>query len=1209
MIQRTFDVKSEADLRRLSDMKFYSDYTRARTVFVQFYLSRFSAADAQKVIAMFHRELPKAKIVGMSLFGDPMVGLNTEKLMRFNFCFFDDAEVTIFDYDGDTCALNEITGDFKKRLSQINDIKGVLLLGSGITFKISRFMDEATRGYDDIPFFGSIANINTSDANDKAPFAFGNNLIRNGIVAAFFSGKDLYFYTESLFSWKPIGKEMLVEAGEPGSVGDSLIKTIDGVPATQIYKKYLDVEPDAHFVSNICEFPIMVNRNGYLMARVPCGFNDEGGLNTMGDVRDGEYIRFTYGKASEILGKTEEASFRMRDFAPEAIFLYACANRAIFLKECAHEEIDFYAHVVSELVYCHGFSELYRFKGQGGVFNSQLVTIGLREGDVKKCDLHRPIVPGISFDNPRKTAVHSHTHRDFSEDFADGWRPRSAHAQGEADEISHSVSATIEQGEGESPSGMPTLYSGEGEEHHFEQSHASGFQRSIGVSIPITERLVTFLEATTNELREATKKANAASEAKSAFLSSMSHEIRSPINAVLGLDEMILRETNEDTIKTYARDIQSSGKSLLSIINDILDFSKIEAGKMEIIEDDYDLRSTITDHANMVESRAVNKGLSFLVQVDETMPHLLYGDETRIKQCALNILTNAVKYTHEGSVTLTIGCDSENSAVVELVETTKNTSEMVISTSSMTASDSSIRLKISVADTGIGIKEEDLEKLYKPFERIEENRNRSIEGTGLGMSIVNGLLSQMGTALSVKSTYGKGSEFSFVLEQRVRSWEAIGTREEARAALMQEATSYTESFQAPAAKILVIDDTPVNLTVFKGLLKNTRVQIDTAESGSKALELVRKTEYHILFVDHLMPKMDGLEFLAANFSDSTSINKNTPAIALTANAVSGAKEMYLQAGFDDYLSKPIDPKKLEEMIRNYLPKELLVLPGDKDFVEAKQNGWNGEERRENVCEVSEIFGEIFGLDIEAALKNCGTKDVFKEAVRNFYDSIEEKSNLIEEYAKSSDWKNFTILVHALKSSARLIGAAELSEKAKELEEAGDSAQKESVVERSETSQNAEILRYAQNDNSVGQNDNNKAQNDNSKVQDNNGKSQNESHSKARSAEESIREKTPALLADYRSYFAKLTPLVGKSAAQRVENTSSQKEEISPEKLAEAFSALREVVSVFDFNSADSIIEQLEKYAIPDSSAELYKSVKAKVRSVDQNAILKLLKNV
>ena len=405
----------------------------------------------------------------------------------------------------------------------------------------------------------------------------------------------------------------------------------------------------------------------------------------------------------------------------------------------------------------------------------------------------------------------------------------------------------------------------------------------------------------------------------------------------------------------------------------------------------------------------------------------------------------------------------------------------------------------------------------------------------------------MGAQLSVKSVYGKGSDFSFTLEQTVRDWERIGTHEEARAALLQNAGSYTETFQAPNAKILIVDDTPINLTVAKGLLKSTRIQIDTAESGEKALELCRKTEYDIMFIDHLMPKMDGIAFLMANFSDSESINKNTPAVALTANAVSGAREMYMSAGFDDYLSKPIDSKKFEEMIARLLPKELLILPGDTNFVEMKKNTWNGEERRKEKSPESEIFASVFDVNLSAALRYCGDKSVFMAAIKDFYAGIEEKAGEIVSYAEKKDWHNYTILVHALKSSARLVGAEALSELAKNLEAKGNAARNGS-----------------------------------------------------KAAATDVAERTPELLSKYRSYLSKLAPLVGKAYRYPQE---SEKPLIVEEKLKEAFSALKEVVSAFDFGTADSIIAEVDTYQIPPEYAEKYANVRNAVRNADMTAVI------
>ena len=625
-------------------------------------------------------------------------------------------------------------------------------------------------------------------------------------------------------------------------------------------------------------------------------------------------------------------------------------------------------------------------------------------------------------------------------------------------------------------------------------------------------------------------KSQSESSAKSNFLSSMSHEIRTPINAVLGLDEMILRESREPVIKGYARDIQSSGKTLLSLVNDILDFSKIEAGKLDIICADYDLRATISDLATMVEGRAAGKGLSFMIAVDISMPHLLYGDEVRIKQCVLNILTNAVKYTPYGSVELSVGGRKTD--------------------------DGKISLRFRIKDTGIGIRSEDIERLYKPFERFEEDgRNRHIEGTGLGLSIVNGLLAQMGSRLEVQSEYGKGSEFSFAVVQEVKDWEPIGTREQAREALLAQATAYEESFQAPNAKILVVDDTPMNLTVIKGLLKDTRIQIDTADSAAEGLEKARHKAYNLMFIDHLMPKMDGIEMLKALKADASSLNRDTVCVVLTANAVSGAKERYLAEGFTEYLTKPVDSAKLEKLLRTMLPKELVLHKGDAGYEE--KPAWDGVERRSDRRAGDDLLSDIFALDIGQGMRSCGGKDTYKEAVRNFWESIPENAQRIENAFGGSDWKNYTILVHALKSSARLVGAMELSQSALELEAAGNSAQ---------SGDSAAIA--------------------------------------------AIQERTAPLLAAYRAYRERLVPMcvqdwtaasvcaMGTAVAAKPAMTETQ--------FSEALSSLREAAAAFDFDSADVIVKEIDGYEVPADAAALWQQVRNAVRDVDTAKILSLL---
>ena len=399
------------------------------------------------------------------------------------------------------------------------------------------------------------------------------------------------------------------------------------------------------------------------------------------------------------------------------------------------------------------------------------------------------------------------------------------------------------------------------------------------------------------KLREQTRIADEANKAKSRFLANMSHEIRTPINAVLGMDEMILRESGEAQTVAYAEDIQNAGRTLLSLINDILDFSKVEEGKMEIIPAEYELSSVVNDLVNMLRPRAEQKGLHFIVSVDKNTPRLLYGDEVRIRQCALNLLTNAVKYTEKGSVRLSVGYE-------DLAE-------------------DKIALRFRVSDTGSGMKQADMERLFSPFARLDETHNRKIEGTGLGMSITRQLLELMGSRLDVESVYGEGSTFSFDVEQPVVQWEPIGSFE-GRYETGAPRAAYRELFHAPDARVLVVDDTPVNLTVIRGLLKKTRMHVVTADSGQEALELAAQQPFDVLLIDHMMPDMDGMETLQK--LQKLPGYQDKPCIALTANAVSGAREMYLEAGFTDYLSKPVDGAKLEATLLTYLPSDKVKEP-------------------------------------------------------------------------------------------------------------------------------------------------------------------------------------------------------------------------------------------------------------------------------------------
>ncbi len=492
------------------------------------------------------------------------------------------------------------------------------------------------------------------------------------------------------------------------------------------------------------------------------------------------------------------------------------------------------------------------------------------------------------------------------------------------------------------------------------------------------------------------ERADAANEAKSSFLAHMSHEIRTPINSVLGMDEMILRESTETNIIEYAENIRTSGNTLLSLINDILDFSKVEAGKLEIIPAQYDFGSMIKDLYNMTYDRAMKKGLELIFDVDEKIPSLLFGDEIRIKQCALNILTNAIKYTNKGSVRVKVGHDKLD--------------------------DKNIMLDFSVADTGIGMKDEALEELFVPFARIEEKKNRNIEGTGLGMNITRQLLHLMDSELSVHSEYGVGSEFSFSVKQGVIADTPIGDNVFDHHGAKGSDRSHAEPFHAPKAKILVVDDNDMNLLVIKQLLKRTKIQVFTAASGKEALQMAGRDHYDVFFIDHMMPEMDGIETLQ-NLLALPGYDKAV-CIALTANAVSGAREIYIKAGFSDYLSKPVDNEKLEKMLMGYLPKELIESPGNE----------------ENLFSVSKNSPHLMipGLDTAAGIENCADEAAYKNVLQVFYETIPERSKEIQRAFDNEDWEDYRIKVHSLKSSARIIGADHLSMEAEKLERASAS---------------------------------------------------------------------------------------------------------------------------------------------------------------------------
>ena len=633
---------------------------------------------------------------------------------------------------------------------------------------------------------------------------------------------------------------------------------------------------------------------------------------------------------------------------------------------------------------------------------------------------------------------------------------------------------------------------------------------AIGVGFTVIDAEMRQAMQRAHELKEALEAAKQASEAKSTFLSNMSHEIRTPINAILGMNEMIRHESsNPQSVIEYSENIHTAGSALLALVNDIFDFSRIDTGKMEIVSASYDLSSLINDLAGMVQAKTEEKGLQLKLDFDETMPKLLHGDAERIRQVAMNLLSNAIKYTQKGSITFHIS-----------YERIPDDPEGVF-------------LDFSVIDTGIGIKPEDMDKLFTEFERIEEKRNRNIAGLGLGLSITKSLLEMMGSELKVESVYGQGSTFSFRLRQKVDGWEALGHYEATGCAPLPEQTKSRKTFIAPAASVLVVDDTPMNLTVFMGLLKSTKMQIDTAESGDEGLKLMKDKKYDLIVLDHMMPEKDGIETLHELRADANNPNLHTPVICLTANAITGAREMYLAEGFDEYLTKPIEGEDLKAAIIEHLPPEKVMIQNAPEEGEG--------ETAEEMTELRTFYASVPELNYGDAIRFCANEEVLKGTLEQFYRAINPNINAIGGFLTEKDYKNYTIRVHALKSSARLIGAEALSADARHLEDLGNSLTDEDIKH--------------------------------------------------------IEELTPRLLEDYRRFLDLLSPLYAAEEAAR-----EAAPEISAGELNEAYEAIKQFVESFDIDAIDGFIAEIRKYRIPRAEEAKFEAVAECVRNMDWNGL-------
>lgn len=732
------------------------------------------------------------------------------------------------------------------------------------------------------------------------------------------------------------------------------------------------------------------------------------------------------------------------------------------------------------------------------------------------------------------------------------------------------------------------------------------------LEVPVIERVklenaANFLYTLTNILstisyhkyimNQANKEIEKAANMKSDFLANMSHEIRTPMNAVIGLAEMALREDLPPNARDYINQIKSSGKTLLTIINDILDFSKVESGKMDIVEEEYEPLSVISDISNIVSTRLEQDNVEFILDINPTLPRKLIGDDVRIKQIILNLANNAVKFTKNGQVKLNFdyrNLDSDN-----------------------------IELLFSVEDTGIGIKKNDIPKLFQSFQQLDSKRNRNIEGTGLGLAISKQLLLLMHGDIKLESTYGQGSTFSFYLPQKVvdknpaiqvnkqnntkffglidNSYaqkqlavdlkrlgflyentssvtELVEKLEDYSSYIFLESDYFTPEMQdfiinhpkitaivlvnfkstlsysmpnvivvkkplsslllaaifneevlvfdnpkssddyydfiAPDAEILIVDDNSVNLTVCEGLLRPLSLQIDTAASGPEAIAKISSKQYDLILMDHMMPEMDGVEathIIRRLHKEYDSV----PILALTANAVSNIRKMFISEGMNDFIAKPIEVRILVSKLKHWLPKNKV-----KNIHTPSKQKSSGKQTKSSEA----VLPAIKDLDTAAALKLLGNTKLFWAVLKDYYRTIPKKHDLIQQYFEEKDWHNYTIEVHALKSASKQIGANKLSKMAAELEAAGNDLNEKLILE-----------------------------------------------------------KTPALLERYAHYEEILKPFFPKEA----DTSINAKELVTKEILKDAFTALKKALDNLDIDGMETVKDTLTKYRYEGDASKLY----------------------
>ena len=517
--------------------------------------------------------------------------------------------------------------------------------------------------------------------------------------------------------------------------------------------------------------------------------------------------------------------------------------------------------------------------------------------------------------------------------------------------------------------------------------------------------IIVGVERYQREMEEKNEVAREALEAKSNFLANMSHEIRTPMNAIYGMAELLEERDIGREEKEYIATIKRSSENLLSIINEILDFSKVDSGKMEYIAEPYVITNMVQDVTTIIGFRIKDKHIKLITEIDERIPRELIGDEVRIRQILINLMNNAVKFTNQGTITLKMGWKPTN--------------------------DTEGELQFAVVDTGIGISEENVGKLFTAFGQLDTKKNRNVEGTGLGLAICKRLVDGMHGEIGVRSKLKEGSTFCVSLPQKV--YDSRPCEYKANENILPSSKEFQVNFIAPKAKVLIVDDNKVNLQVAKELMKLFGFDATTVESGKEAIDRVEKhlVTYDVIFMDHMMPFMDGVEATRFIRQLSGEYAQKVPIVALTANAIKGVEQQFIDAGMNDYLSKPIRLEQLATLLRRYIPKK-KQFPADISKEELEQI--LAEEDFSNL-KGEEILEHLEGMDVETGIKNCGgSRDVYFDLLQTYASS--NLANVLQDYFEKEDMENYAVTAHSIKGASQNIGAHDVAEKAYSLERAG-----------------------------------------------------------------------------------------------------------------------------------------------------------------------------